>query len=156
MVQNRSATQPAGQNTASALQPTPQQQTAAIIYPITPTEVLVSRLPHQNGLNWVFHDPAVGSVRQVNVPYMHPMAQQSVNQSVSQPTTTSRIVLYQQPPNQIPQHMPQMALANQPMTPPPIQTPSAAQPMAPASPGPMQVPNQQVDWTTKIAEVIRE
>ena len=95
MMQNTSATQQTGQNTTSASQPMLQQQSATSIHPVTPTEILVSRLPHQNGVNWVFHDPAVGSVRHVNVPHVHPMAQQSINQSASQPITTSGIVLYQ-------------------------------------------------------------
>jgi len=95
----------------SASQPTPQQQTAMSVHPITPTEILVSRLPHQGGVNWVFHDPMTGGVRHVNVPYVHPVAQQLVNQSASQPIATSGMVLYQQPSSQIAQHAPQMASA---------------------------------------------
>ena len=56
-----------------------------------------------------------------------------------------------------------MASANQPTAPTPTQIASAAHPMAPASPQPVQVPsqqtliaNQQIDWSAKIAEVIRE
>jgi hypothetical protein len=41
---------------------TQHQHTASLLQPITPTEVLISRLPHQNGVNWVFHDPVVGTV----------------------------------------------------------------------------------------------
>ena len=51
-----------------------QQHLASLIQPITPTEVLVSRLPHQNRVNWVLNDPVVGNVRQVNVPHAHPLA----------------------------------------------------------------------------------
>ena len=163
MMQNTSATQQTGQNTTSASQPMLQQQSATSIHPVTPTKILVSRLPHQNGVNWVFHDPAVGLVWHVNVPHVHPMAQQSVNQSASQPITTSGIVLYQQPPNHTPQLTPPMASASQPTAPAPTHTASAAHPMAPASPQPVQVPsqqtliaNQQIDWSAKIAEVIRE
>jgi hypothetical protein len=91
------------------------------------------------------------------------MAQQSFNQLASQPVATSGMVLYQQPPSQIAQQAPQMTSANQPTAPTPTQTASAAQPMALASPQPVQVPsqqtpmaNQQIDWSAKIAEVIRE
>ena len=107
--------------------------------------------------------PTVGSVRHVNVPYVQLMTQQSINQSASQPITASGIVLYQQSPNQIPQHTPQMASANQPTAPAPTQIASAAQPMAQASPQSVEVPsqqtpvaNQQVNWSAKIAEVIKE
>ena len=102
-------------------------------------------------------------VRHVNVPYVHPVAQWSVNQSASQPIATSGMVLYQQPSSQIAQHAPQMASANQPTAPTPTQIASAAHPMAPASPQPVQfssqqtlIANQQIDWSAKIAEVIRE
>jgi hypothetical protein len=93
-----------GQNTASASQPMPQQQIVTTPYPITPTEVLISKLPHMGGVNWVFHDLTVGTVRHANVPYVHSIAQQLVNQSASQPIATNGMVLYQQPPNQIVQH----------------------------------------------------
>ena len=59
--QNVSAAQPTGQTSASASKPMAQQQpNASLIQPITPTEVLISRLPHQDGVNWVFHDPVMG------------------------------------------------------------------------------------------------
>ena len=136
----------------SASQPmAQQQQNASLIQPITPTEVLTSRLPHRNGVNWVFHDPMMGTVRHVNVPYAHPLAQQSVSQAASQPSTTSGIMLYQQPSNQIAQHTPQVTSANQPMAPASPQPASAAQPMASALPPQTQSTSQQVDWTSKIA-----
>ena len=74
MLPNASAPQPSGN--VSAFRPTPHQQSlATLIQPMTPTEILVSRLPHRHKVNWVFHDPATGSVHHVNVPYPHPMAQ---------------------------------------------------------------------------------
>ena len=79
ILQNISAFQPTDQTNMSASQPmAQQQQNASLIQPITPTEVLTSRLPHRNGVNWVFHDPMMGTVRHVNVPYAHPLAQQSI------------------------------------------------------------------------------
>ena len=80
IVQNVSAFQPTDQTNMSASQPmAQQQQNASLIQPITPTEVLTSRLLHRNGVNWVFHDPMMGTVRHVNVPYAHPLAQQSIS-----------------------------------------------------------------------------
>jgi hypothetical protein len=46
----------------------------------------------------VFHDPTIGTVRHANVPYVHSVAQQPVNQSASQPIATNVMALYQQPP----------------------------------------------------------
>ena len=48
-----------------------QQNLAMMIQPKSPTEVLVSRLPHANGVTWIFHDPATSYVRHVNVPNIH-------------------------------------------------------------------------------------
>ena len=104
----------------------------------------------------MFHDPMVRTVQHVNVPYAHPLAQQSVNQSASQPITTTGIMLYQQPSNQIAQHTSQIESASQPTALASPQPVSAAQPMASASPQPVHTANQQVDWTSKIAEVIRD
>jgi len=66
------------------------------------------------------------------------------------------MVLYQQPPSRIAQHAPHMASANQPTAPALSQIASAAHPAAPASPQQMLIANQQIDWSSKIAEVIRE
>ena len=80
MVPNVSAPQPTGPTNLSAFGPTPHQQSLAmLIQPKSPTEVLVSRFPHSNGVTWVFHDPAAGTVRHVNVPYIYPVAQQQAN-----------------------------------------------------------------------------
>jgi len=114
MTQNVSASQPMGQINASASQLIAHQQNlAALIQPMTHTEILISRLPHRNGVNWVFHDPMAGTVRRVNVPYLHPMAQQSINQAAQQMGVNNEMVLYQQPPAQIAQHTPQMTSATQ-------------------------------------------
>ena len=88
------------------------QHTAFLIQPITPTEVLMSRVHHRNGVNWVFHDPVIGNARHVNVPYTHPSAQQLNNQLASQQGTTNEMVLYQQPSNQMAQPVPQIASTN--------------------------------------------
>ena len=104
----------------------------------------------------MFHDSVARTVRHVNVPYAHPLAQQSVNQSASQPVTTTGIMLYQQPSNQIAQHTSQIASASQPTALASPQPVSAAQPMASVSLQPVHTTNQQVDWTSKIAEVIRD
>jgi hypothetical protein len=108
------------------------------------------------GVNWVFHDPTVGTVRHVNVLYVHSIAQMSVNQSASQPIATNGMVLYQQPPNQIVQHTQQAASANRSMNLAPQQMVSALQPTILVPPQQMPIANQQIDWSSKIAEVIRE
>ena len=59
----------------SAPWPTPQQENLAMmIQPKSPTEVLANRLPHANGVTWVFHDPVTGFVHLVNVPTIPPVA----------------------------------------------------------------------------------
>ena len=83
--QSTSAAQPTVQNTwnpqmaaqfnASAPPPmTPQQHLAILLQPKTPSEILISRSPHQGGVNWIFHDQMTGVLRNVNVPYMDPSA----------------------------------------------------------------------------------
>jgi hypothetical protein len=58
-----------GPNNVSASGLTPHQQNLAMqIQPKSPTEVLVSRFPHANGITWIFHDHATSYVRHVNVP----------------------------------------------------------------------------------------
>ena len=65
---------PSSPSNVSAPWPTPQQQNLAmVLQPKSPTEVLANRIPHANGVTWVFHDLATGFVRHVNVP---PVAQQ--------------------------------------------------------------------------------
>ena len=70
---------------------TPQQRLAIMLQPKSPTEILLSQSPHQNGLNWVFHDQATGQLRYVNVPYMESTGQQSASPSTPLPATTSAL-----------------------------------------------------------------
>ena len=91
-----------------------------MIQPKSPTEVLANRLPHANGVTWIFHDPATSYVRHVNVPNIHPVAQQQANQGSAQANTGNEMVLYHPPSNQVTQHV--------------TQTTSVAQPMATPSP----------------------
>ena len=71
--QNASAAQPtahgtwspqmAAQVNASAPPPmTPQQRLAILLQLKSPTEILLSQSPHQNGVNWVFLDQATGQL----------------------------------------------------------------------------------------------
>ena len=72
--------QMAAQVNASAPPPmTPQQCLAILLQLKSPTEILLSQSPHQNGVNWVFHDQATRSLRYVNVPYMDSTGQQCNN-----------------------------------------------------------------------------
>ena len=72
---------PASPTNVSASGPTSHQQNLAMMIQLkSPTEVLVSRLPHSNGVTWIFHDPATSYVRHVNVPNTPPVAQQQVSQ----------------------------------------------------------------------------
>ena len=96
---------------ASAPPPmTPQQHLALLLQPKSPSKILVSKSPHQGGVNWIFHDQMTGVLRYINVPYMDPAAQQSASPSAPQPTTNSSLTMYQQPTNQMVQQLPnQMA-----------------------------------------------
>jgi len=69
--QSASAAQPTVQNTwnpqmaaqfnASAPPPmTPQQHLALLLRPKSPSEILISKYPHQGGVNWIFHDQMTG------------------------------------------------------------------------------------------------
>jgi len=78
-----------------------------MLQPQSPTEILLSQSPHQKGVNWVFHDQAIGQLRYVNMPYMDITGQQSASPSAPQSTMTQ-----QQTPNRIAQ---QMQSAEQPM-----------------------------------------
>ena len=76
MAQNTSFPQMVGQVNASAAPlMTPQQHLALLVQPKTAIEFLISRSPHWGGVNWVFHDAMTGSVRHINMPYMHPATQ---------------------------------------------------------------------------------
>jgi hypothetical protein len=80
-VTSASAPSPASLNNMSAPRPTPQQENLAMMIQLkSPTEVLANRLPHANGVTWVFHDHVTGFVRHVNVPNIPPVAQQQPSQ----------------------------------------------------------------------------
>ena len=101
----------AAQSNASAPLPmTPQQRLAILLQPKSPTEVLLSQSPHQNGVNWVFYDQTTGQLRYVNMAYMGSTSQQSACPSIQQQAT-------QQTPNRMTQQAHQMPLAEQPMMP---------------------------------------
>ena len=81
---------------------TPQQQNLAMmIQPKSPTEVLVTRLPHANGVPWVFHDPVTGFVHHVNVPNIHPVAEQQPNRGSAHASYGNEMVLYLPPSSQV-------------------------------------------------------
>jgi hypothetical protein len=80
-----------------------------------------------------------GTVRHVNVPYPHPMAQQSVNQVTQQTGVRNEMVLYQQPSAQVTQHAPHKTSVTQPIAPASPQPASATLPMVPPPPQPAQV-----------------
>ena len=84
------------QQDASAPPPmTPQHRLAILLQPQSPSEVLISQSPHQKGVNWVFHNQAIGQIRCVSIPYMESTDQQSASPSVPQPMMT------QQTPNRM-------------------------------------------------------
>ena len=68
-------------NTSAPPPMTPQQRLAILLQPKSPSEVLISQSPHQNGVNWVFHDQATRLLRYVNVPYMDSTGQWSASPS---------------------------------------------------------------------------
>ena len=137
---------------ANALAPppmTPQQRLAIMLQPQSPTEILLSQSTHQKGVNWVFHDQATGQLRYVNVPYMDITGQQSANPSATQ------LMMTQQIPNQMSQQAQQMQSAQQPMN--HVAQQLAMMTNAASVASPQQMPNveTQIDWSTKIAEVMR-
>ena len=149
---NPSATQPMGtQHDASApLLMTPQQRLSILLQPQSPSEVLISQSPHQKGVNWVFHNQATGQIRCVSIPYMESTDQQSTSPSAPQPTMT------QQTPNRVAQQTHQMQSVEQPMNHIAQQLSMMTNTASMASPQQMPAFDQQVDWSMKIAEVMRE
>ena len=115
----------------------------------------MTRLPHANGVTWVFHDPVSGFVRHVNVPDVPPVAQQQVNQGSAQANHSNEMVLYQPPSNQVTQQIARNASAAQPMATPSAQSASAALPIASPALQPASTDGQQIDWASKIAKVMR-
>ena len=136
------------QANASAPSPmTPQQRLAILLQPQSPSEVSLSQSPHQKGINWVFHNQATGQKWYVNVPYMDITSQQSANPSATQPTMT------QQTPNRIAQQAQQSA--GQPMNHVAQQLAMMTNAASTVSPQKMPIVEPQVDWSTKIVEVMR-
>ena len=123
---------PASPSNVSAPWPTPQQKNLAMmLQPKSPTEVLANRVPHANGVTWVFQDLATGFVHHVNVPIV---AQQQPNQKTAQNKHGNEMVLYQSPSNQPPQQVTETSSAAQPMTTPNVQPASATLPMTSPAP----------------------
>ena len=68
---------PASPSHVSAPWPIPQQQyLAMMLQPKSPTEVLANRLPHANGVTWVFQDLVTGMLCHVDVLNLPSFAQQ--------------------------------------------------------------------------------
>ena len=110
---NTTGPTPVSQVNASASPPIPQQ-TNITLRPITPSEYLASKIPHQGGITWGFHDAVNGHVRHVNVPYFYPGMQQMNHQATSQPAATNQMILYNSSSDQNPQYALQMQ-NNQPV-----------------------------------------
>ena len=127
-----------------------------MIQPKSPTEVLANRICHVNGVTWVFHDLATSFVRHVNVLNIPPVAQQQPSQRSAQNSQGNKMVLYQSPFNQATQQVTRTALAAQLMTTPSAQPSSASLPIAPPVLQPASTNGQQIDWASKIAEVMRD
>ena len=92
----------------------------------------------------------------MNVPYVYPVAQQQANQGSMQANTGNEMVLYQQPSNQITSHATQRTSVVQPMTSLNVQPASATLQLTPPAPHAGSAGDQQVDWASKIAEVMRD
>ena len=127
-----------------------------MIQPKSPTKVQANRLPHANGVTWVFHDPVTGFVRHVNVPNIPPVAQQQPSQSSARSSYSNEMVLYQSPSNQVTQQVARTTSAAQSMATPSEQLASAALPIASPALQPASTDSQQIDWASKIAEVMRD
>ena len=121
-----------------------------MLQPQSPTKILLSQSPHQKEVNWVFHDQATGQLRFVNVPYMDTTGLQLASPSAPQLTMT------QQTPNRMSQQVQQMQSVGQPMLHTTQQLAMMANTASMASSQQMPAVDQQVDWNTKIAEVMRE
>jgi len=104
----------------------------------------------------VFHDLATSFVRHVNVLNIPPVAQQQPSQRSAQNSQGNKMVLYQSPFNQATQQVTRTALAAQLMTTPSAQPSSASLPIAPPVLQPASTNGQQIDWASKIAEVMRD
>ena len=127
-----------------------------MLQPKSPTEVLANRLPRANGVTWVFQDLATGMLRHVDVPNVPSFAHHQPGQGATQSSPSNEMVLYQSPSNQPPQQATQAASAAKSMTLPNVQSASATLPLTPQAPQAASAGGQQIDWTSKIAEVMRD
>ena len=127
-----------------------------MLQPESPTEVLANRLPHANGVTWVFQDLATGMLRHVDVPNVPGFTHRQPGQGATQSSPSKGMVLYQSPSNQLSQQATQAASAARLMTLPNVQPASATLPLTPPAPQATSASGQQVDWTSKIAEVMRD
>ena len=87
---------------------------------------------------------------------MDSTGQQSSSPSAPQPATTSALAMTQQSPNWVAQQAHQMASTGRPMTPLSPQPAMAMNPTNMVSSQQIPIVDPQVDWTSKIAEVMRE
>ena len=92
----------------------------------------------------------------VDVPNVPSFARHQSGQGATQSSPSNEMVLYQSPSNQSPQQATQTASATQPMTSPNVQPASATLPLIPSAPQAASAGGQQIDWTSKIAEVMRD
>ena len=137
---------PASPSHVSAPWPTPQQQyLAMMLQPKSPTEVLANRLPHANGVTWVFQDLATGMLRHVDVPNVPGFTHRQPGQGATQSSPSKGMVLYQSPSNQLSQQATQAASAARPMTLPNVQPALETLPLTPLAPQATSAGGQQVD-----------
>ena len=127
-----------------------------MLQPKPPTEVLANRFPHANGVTWVFQDHATGMLRHVDVANVPGVLYRQTDQRATQNSPSNEMVLYHSPSHQPPQQATQAASAVKPMTLPSVQLASAALLMASPAPQATSASGQQVDWASKIAEVMRD
>ena len=104
----------------------------------------------------MFHDLATGFVRHMNVPNIPPVAQQQSSHRSAKNSHGNEMVLYQSPSNQATQQVARTASAAQPMTTPSAPSASATLSIAPPALQPASTNGQQIDWASKIAEVMRD
>ena len=89
------------------------------------------------------------------MPNIPPMAQQQPSQRSAQNGHSNEMVLYQSPLNQATQQVARTTSAAQSMTTPSAQPALAALPIASPTLQPASTDGQQIDWASKIAEVMR-
>ena len=104
----------------------------------------------------MFHDLAAGFVCHVDVPNIPHVAQQQPSQRSAQNSHGNEMVLYQSPSNQATQQVARTTSAAQPMTMPSAPSASATLPIAPPVLQPASTDGQQIDWASKITEVMRD